>query len=79
MDIRSKYALELQDIANDLEILKNGFIYEIQNTPGIPKCSTVGTRLEKKLNKLLYTIEHNMPGEIEIAAEIISRDCSTEE
>lgn len=36
MDIKNKYALELQDIANDLEILKNGLIYEIQNTPGTP-------------------------------------------
>lgn len=47
MDFKNKYTLELQGIVSDLNILKSSQIYENQNVPGIPKCSTVGRRLEE--------------------------------
>lgn len=41
--------LKIQSIRQDIEILKKSQIYEIDRVPGVPRCSTVGTRLEKKI------------------------------
>ena len=71
MKLREKYTLEIQSIYQDIEVLKKGQIYELDRVSGIPRCSTVGRRLEEKLTILLSKIERDVDGSIETAAEII--------
>lgn len=71
IDIKSKYSLELTLIKNDLDNIRSGNIYEIQKRQGVPKCSTLANRLEKHISDLLYKIENDKPGDIEVAAEHI--------
>lgn len=71
MKLRERYALEIQSIWQDVETLKNGQIYELDRVPGVPRCSTVGQNLEKKLSALLSKIEQDVEGSIETAAKII--------
>lgn len=71
MKLREKYTLEIQSIYQDIEVLKKGQIYELDRVPGIPRCSTVGRRLEEKLTTLLSKIEQDVDGSIETADEII--------
>lgn len=71
MNLREKYTLEIQSIWQDIEVLKKGQIYELDRVPGVPRCSTVGQRLEEKLTTLLSKIEQDVDGSIETVAEII--------
>lgn len=72
IDINSKYSLELTSIKNDLDNIRIGNIYEIQKCRGVPKCSTLADRLEKNIADLLYKINNDKSGNIEIAAEHIN-------
>lgn len=71
MKLREKYALEIQSIRQDIELLKNGQIYEIDQVPGVPRCSTIGQRLEEKFNALFVKIEQDDVGSIELVAETV--------
>lgn len=73
IDIKNKYALELTTIENDIDNLRNGNIYEIQKRRGVPKCSTLADRLEKNIADLLYKIDNDKSGNIEVAAEHIKK------
>lgn len=66
-----KYSLEIQIIRQIIESLKAGQVYEIQNTPGVPRVSTVGTKLEEKFDLLIEKLDREVPGNIEIAAHIL--------
>lgn len=66
-----KYSLEIQIIRQIIESLKAGQVYEIQNTPGVPRVSTVGTKLEEKFDLLIRKLDGEAPGDIEIAAHIL--------
>lgn len=67
MGIVEKYEFELNEIKRELEILKKKQIYEITNLRGTPSVATVGERLQKNIASLLYKIENNQPGDVEIA------------
>ncbi len=71
MKLKEKYCLELQEIGGMLTQLKNGQIYEADPVPGNPKCSTIGANLQQKLEELLYKIENDRIGNIEVAAAIL--------
>ena len=47
MKISDRYSVEINEIENDIDTLKAGQLYEIQNAPGYPSASTLGIRLEK--------------------------------
>lgn len=66
-----KYSLEIQIIRQIIESLKAGQVYEIQNVPGVPRVSTVGTKLEEKFDLLIEKLDREVPGNIEIAAHIL--------
>lgn len=70
MDLK-KYSLEIAAIEQDIEILKQGHIYENDRVPGVPKCSKVGVRLDENFKKLLTKIENETPGNIEVAAALL--------
>ncbi len=70
MNLREKYTLEIQSIWQDIEALKKGQIYEIDSAPGVPRCSTIGRRLEERFAALLAKIELDAEGNIETLAEI---------
>lgn len=44
-----KYLCESQNVRQIIESLKTGRVYEIQNTPGLPRVSTVGGKLKRKI------------------------------
>lgn len=71
MTISDKYRLEIQAVMNDIEIIKNGQIYERDPVPGVPECATVGARLEKSFMRLLKRIESDAKGDIKVAAEYL--------
>lgn len=71
MKLTEKYCLELQEIGGMLTQLKNGQIYAADPVPGNPKCSTIGANLQQKLEELLYKIENDRMGDIEVAATIL--------
>lgn len=71
--IKEKYCLELQDIQNDIEILKNKQLYEIQHLVGTPSCVTLGERLERKISDLLNKIDSDLPGSLEVTAEMLKK------
>lgn len=73
MKLKEKYCLELQEISGMLTQLKNGQIYEADPVPGKPKCSTIGANLQQKLEELLYKIENDRMGDIEVAATILGK------
>ena len=49
MKTSEKYTLEIQEVKSLIEKLKAGQVYEIQNTPGVPRVSTVGGKLKRKI------------------------------
>ena len=71
MKISDKFCLEIQAVMNDIDIIKNGQIYEIDSVSGVPKCATVGARLEKNFMKLIQWIENDTKSDIEVAAEYL--------
>ena len=62
MKISDRYSVEINEIENDIDTLKAGQLYEIQNAPGYPSASTLGIRLEKKFKELIRKIENDEPG-----------------
>lgn len=44
---------KINDIKQDIEILKRGQLYEIEHVPGVPKCYTLGKRIEENFDNLL--------------------------
>lgn len=71
MNITERYSLEIQEIKLIIDALKNGEIYEIDRVPGVPKCSTIGLKLEEKFSALIKKIDKDIPGDIETAADIL--------
>lgn len=59
VDIFEKYGSEITSIINLLEDLKSGRIAEIDNVPGIKKCSTLAKSLETEIIGLLNKLNDN--------------------
>ncbi len=47
----------INDLENDIDLLKNGHIYELEKCPGIPSCSTIGKRMQERLDMLVKLYE----------------------
>ena len=62
MKISDSYSAEINEIENDIDTLKAGQLYEIQDARGYSKVSTVGIRVEKKFKELIRKIENDEPG-----------------
>lgn len=65
MKSSEKYTLEIQALESDIELLKNGNIYEVDHIPGSPKYYTIGRRMEDNLRNLIQKMDANAPGDIE--------------
>ena len=65
MKISDRYSAEINEIENDIDTLKAGQLYEIQDARGYPKASTLGIRLEEKFKELIRKIENDEPGILE--------------
>lgn len=72
IDIYKKYRHEITKINNTLIDLENQRVYEIQKTPGVPKCSTLANRLREQIVDLLDKVNSNEEGFEERAARLIN-------
>lgn len=68
-----QYSFEISTIRHDVELLKNSKIYELQNSTHYPSAYKLGSRIEKKLNDLLYAIDNQLPGKAQELRD--SKDC----
>lgn len=50
-------SLKVQEIKNDLNLLRKKHIHEIEKVPGIAKCSTLANRMEKNLDYIVSAYE----------------------
>lgn len=73
MNISEKYTFEIQSIKQMICDLKNGHIYEADPVPGVPKCSTMGEKLEKEFDLLIKKIETDLPGNVEITSSHLQK------
>lgn len=62
LGILKRYSSEINDIRNELQLLKNNRVYEISGAQSDGYLSTRATKLEEKISKLLYKIEYNKDG-----------------
>ena len=59
--------VKVQALENDLELLQNKHIYELEKVPGIPKCSTLASRMKENLLCILDAYEELLPNQTECA------------
>ncbi|MBQ8921750.1 MAG: hypothetical protein IJ060_06270 [Oscillospiraceae bacterium] len=64
-DIKVKYCFELNGINNEIADLKDGRYYERLHSPGIPLITTIGDRLQYRLELLIDAIANDKPGFME--------------
>ncbi|MGB4093661.1 MAG: hypothetical protein WBK46_17220 [Ruminococcus flavefaciens] len=64
-DIKEKYRFELNGINNEIADLKDGRYYERLHSPGIPLITTIGYRLQYRLELLVDAIVNDKPGFME--------------
>lgn len=64
-DIKTKYRFELNGINNEIVDLKDGHYYERLHSRGIPLISTIGDRLQYRLEMLQDAIVNDKPGFLE--------------
>lgn len=50
-------SLKVQEIENDLTLLRNKHIHELEKVPGTPKCSTLADRMQKNLDYVVNAYE----------------------
>ena len=64
-DIKVKYFFELNGIKNEIADLKDGKYYERLHSRGVPLISTIGDRLQYRLELLIDAIANDKPGFME--------------
>lgn len=64
-DIKEKYCFELNGIKNEIADLKEVHYYERLHSPGIPLITTIGDRIEYRLELLIDAIANDKPGFLE--------------
>ena len=60
MSENSNFDVNVERIYDNLELLEKGHVYELQKTPGIPKCATLASRIRDDVDvivKALYEKE----------------------
>ena len=44
------FEANIERIYDNLELLEKGHVYELQKTPGIPKCATLANRIREDVD-----------------------------
>lgn len=65
MKVSEQYSYEIKNILNDIDRLKHGKIYELQNATCYPSVSRLGEQLEIEINELIYALDNQLPGKVQ--------------
>ena len=57
MNENSNFEINVDRIYDNLELLENGHVYEVQKTPGIPKCATLANRIRDDFEVIVKEFE----------------------
>lgn len=57
MTENSNYDANVERIYDNLELLEKGHVYELQKTPGIPKCATLANRIREDVDVIVKTLD----------------------
>ena len=57
MTENSNYDANVERIYDNLELLDKGHVYELQKTPGIPKCATLANRIREDVDVIVKTLD----------------------
>jgi len=57
MTENSNYDADVERIYDNLELLEKGHVYELQKTPGIPKCATLANRIREDVDVIVKALD----------------------
>lgn len=57
MTENSNYDANVERIYDNLELLEKGHVYELQKTPGIPKCATLANRIREDVDVIVKELD----------------------
>ena len=57
MSENSSFDANVERIYDNLELLEKGHVYELQKTPGIPKCATLANRIREDVDVIVKALD----------------------
>ena len=57
MSENSNFDVNVERIYDNLELLEKGHVYELQKTPGIPKCATLASRIRDDVDVIVKALD----------------------
>lgn len=57
MSENSSFDANVERIYDNLELLEKGHVYELQKTPGIPKCATLANRIREDVDVIVEALD----------------------
>ena len=57
MSEKSNFDANVERIYDNLELLEKGQVYELQKTPGIPKCATLASRIRDDVDVIVKALD----------------------
>lgn len=57
MTEKSNFDANVERIYDNLELLEKGHVYELQKTPGIPKCATLANQIRKDVDVIVKALD----------------------
>lgn len=57
MSDNSNFEVNAERIYDNLELLEKGHVYELQKTPGIPKCATLASRIRDDVDVIVKALD----------------------
>lgn len=57
MSENSNFDVNVERIYDNLELLEKGYVYELQKTPGIPKCATLASRIRDDVDVIVKALD----------------------
>ena len=57
MTENSNYDANVERIYDNLKLLEKGHVYELQKTPGIPKCATLANRIREDVDVIVKALD----------------------
>lgn len=57
MSENSNFDVNVERIYDNLELLDKGHVYELQKTPGIPKCATLASRIRDDVDVIVKALD----------------------
>ena len=57
MSEKSNFDANVERIYDNLELLEKGHVYELQKTPGIPKCATLASRIRDDVDAIVKALD----------------------